>query len=85
MGIFSVFYDSSVTGSITGVTPSLYSVTYGSFPISDTEGSNEVSGNTNNFTGIIQVGWTGVTDSPYLWLFINGLQIEELFLSQGCS
>jgi hypothetical protein len=78
MGIFSVFYDSSVTGSITGVTPSLYSVTYGSFPISDTEGSNEVSGNTNNFTGIIQVGWTGVTDSPYLWLFINGLQIEEL-------
>lgn len=78
MGVFSAFYDASVTGSITGITPSLYTLTYGTFPISDNEGSNEVSGNTNNFTGVIQVGWTGATGSPYLWLFVNDTWVDQL-------
>jgi len=80
MGVFSAFYDSSLsTGQITGITPSLYTLTYGSFPIDYNEGTNEVSGNTANFSGVIEVGWTGCTDpTPYLILFKNGIWQEQL-------
>jgi len=80
MGVFSAFYDSSLsTGQITGITPSLYTITSGSFPIYTGEGSDTVSGTTNNFSGVIQVGWSGCTDpTPYLILFKNGTWVEQL-------
>jgi len=80
MGVFSASYDVSITtGAITGVTPSLYANLVGSFPIGPSESGNYVSGDTQNFTGIVQVGWTGVTDpNPYLELYIDNTLQESL-------
>ena len=80
MGVFSALYDLSLTtGSITGITPSLYSNLVGSFPIGPSESGNYVSGDTENFSGIVEVGWTGVTDSfPYLELYIDNSLNQQL-------
>ena len=80
MGVFSAIYDSSLTtGQVTGITPSLYTITSGSFPIFPGEGNDTVSGTTNNFNGIVQVGWSGCTDTdPYLILFVNNNWVEQI-------
>ena len=80
MGIFSAFYSNTLSsGSITGVTPSLYSSLSGSFPIDYNEGSDFVSGNTENFSGVTQVGWTGISESyAYLELEIDSVIQEQL-------
>jgi hypothetical protein len=80
MGVFSAIYDLSLTtGSITGITPSLYTNLVGTFPITPTEGSNIVSGDTENFSGIVEVGWSGVTDTyPYLELYIDNVFNQQL-------
>lgn len=63
MGLFSAIIDSSISsGAITGITPSLYTNLSGSFPLIATGEGNTLTGDTENFSGVIEVGWTGNTD-----------------------
>jgi hypothetical protein len=80
MGVFSAIYDASLTtGSITGVTPSLYSSLDGSFPIGASEVTQSITGDTANYTGVVDVGWTGVTDPyPYVQLYIDSVLQEQI-------